>query len=149
MHISVIFAYAFFFSSRRRHTRCALVTGVQTCALPISAPAQDARFFYLPGCAAMPPDLAARLDGAPLLFFDGTLWRDDEMLRAGLGGKTGQRMGHMSVSGADGSMAALAPLALGRKVYIHIKHTNPILPEDSPERAAVEASGWAVAHDRP
>src|SRR3546814_9857608 len=28
----------FFFSSRRRHTRCALVTGVQTCALPISAP---------------------------------------------------------------------------------------------------------------
>src|SRR3546814_19306556 len=30
----------FFFSSRRRHTRCALVTGVQTCALPISAAAQ-------------------------------------------------------------------------------------------------------------
>src|SRR3546814_17237473 len=29
---------SFFFSSRRRHTRCALVTGVQTCALPISAP---------------------------------------------------------------------------------------------------------------
>src|SRR3546814_4843309 len=29
----------FFFSSRRRHTRCALVTGVQTCALPISFPA--------------------------------------------------------------------------------------------------------------
>src|SRR3546814_9361508 len=28
--------YVFFFSSRRRHTRCALVTGVQTCALPIS-----------------------------------------------------------------------------------------------------------------
>src|SRR3546814_1415290 len=28
--------FAFFFSSRRRHTRCALVTGVQTCALPIS-----------------------------------------------------------------------------------------------------------------
>src|SRR3546814_9252951 len=32
----------FFFSSRRRHTRCALVTGVQTCALPISAPASSA-----------------------------------------------------------------------------------------------------------
>src|SRR3546814_4047993 len=30
------FALLFFFSSRRRHTRCALVTGVQTCALPIS-----------------------------------------------------------------------------------------------------------------
>src|SRR3546814_2703533 len=34
--LSIIF---FFFSSRRRHTRCALVTGVQTCALPISHPA--------------------------------------------------------------------------------------------------------------
>src|SRR3546814_1350276 len=31
----MIFMYCFFFSSRRRHTRCALVTGVQTCALPI------------------------------------------------------------------------------------------------------------------
>src|SRR3546814_6393021 len=33
--VSVVF-YSFFFSSRRRYTRCALVTGVQTCALPIS-----------------------------------------------------------------------------------------------------------------
>src|SRR3546814_10419904 len=31
----VLFVFCFFFSSRRRHTRCALVTGVQTCALPI------------------------------------------------------------------------------------------------------------------
>src|SRR3546814_6501060 len=33
----VVIVHVFFFSSRRRHTRCALVTGVQTCALPISA----------------------------------------------------------------------------------------------------------------
>src|SRR3546814_1893598 len=33
---SCVFVF-FFFSSRRRHTRCALVTGVQTCALPISS----------------------------------------------------------------------------------------------------------------
>src|SRR3546814_8759260 len=33
--IIVLFVFVFFFSSRRRHTRCALVTGVQTCALPI------------------------------------------------------------------------------------------------------------------
>src|SRR3546814_13041525 len=36
MYICV--ARVFYFSSRRRHTRCALVTGVQTCALPISSP---------------------------------------------------------------------------------------------------------------
>src|SRR3546814_5834406 len=37
----VIFVFLFFFSSRRRHTRCALVTGVQTCALPIWSPWVD------------------------------------------------------------------------------------------------------------
>src|SRR3546814_6866049 len=36
-------SYYFFFSSRRRHTRCALVTGVQTCALPISEAEERAR----------------------------------------------------------------------------------------------------------
>src|SRR3546814_5594017 len=38
----VIFCCNFFFSSRRRHTRCALVTGVQTCALPIWGSGGDA-----------------------------------------------------------------------------------------------------------
>src|SRR3546814_3977399 len=38
-----MFVFAFFFSSRRRHTRCALVTGVQTCALPIYRPRAAAR----------------------------------------------------------------------------------------------------------
>src|SRR3546814_17661856 len=35
MNCNCVFCCIFFFSSRRRHTRCALVTGVQTCALPI------------------------------------------------------------------------------------------------------------------
>src|SRR3546814_3342179 len=43
LEVSLLLCYemCFFFSSRRRHTRCALVTGVQTCALPISF---DSRF---------------------------------------------------------------------------------------------------------
>src|SRR3546814_6315309 len=64
--------------------------------LEVAVPDEDARFFYIPGCAAMPPDLAERLDGAKLLFFDGTLWHDDEMLRAGLGEKTGRSEEHTS-----------------------------------------------------
>src|SRR3546814_10515588 len=35
MYMRLVLSFVFFFSSRRRHTRCALVTGVQTCALPI------------------------------------------------------------------------------------------------------------------
>lgn len=106
-----------------------------------------ARVCFVPGCARVTPALAARLDGADLLFFDGTLWTDDEMIRSRTGVKTGQRMGHMSVSGPDGSLAALRELRIGRKVYLHINNTNPILLEDSPERAEVTAAGWEVAHD--
>ena len=105
------------------------------------------RFFYMPACARMTDELAARLRGAPLVFFDGTLWRDDEMIRSEVGVKTGKRMGHMSVSGDDGTLAAFAPLDVERKIFIHINTTNPILLDDSPERATVVAKGWEVAYD--
>jgi pyrroloquinoline quinone biosynthesis protein B len=91
--------------------------------------------------------LAARLEGAPLVFFDGTLWTDDEMVRSGTGTKSGARMGHMSVSGTDGSLAAFASFQVGRKIYIHINNTNPMLLDDSPERAAALRAGWEVAYD--
>lgn len=103
--------------------------------------------YYIPGCARMSDELAQRLQGAAAVLFDGTLWEDEEMITAGVGRKTGQRMGHLSMSGADGSMAAFAPLDVGRKVFVHINNTNPVLIESSDERRAVEAAGWEVAHD--
>jgi pyrroloquinoline quinone biosynthesis protein B len=108
---------------------------------------RDGTLFFIPGCAAMTPALAERLRGADLVFFDGTLWRDDEMVRAGLGAKTGRRMGHMSVSGPEGTMAAFEKLGVRRKILIHINNSNPILVDDSPERAEVEAAGWEVSYD--
>lgn len=103
--------------------------------------------FFIPGCAAMTPELAARLRGAELVFFDGTLWRDDEMIRAGLGSKTGARMGHMSLSGPQGTIAAFTDLRVRRRVLVHINNSNPVLLADSPERAELEASGWEVGWD--
>ena len=103
--------------------------------------------FFVPGCARLTPALAERLAGAALVLFDGTLWTDDEMIRSGTGAKTGVRMGHMSVSGPDGTLAAFAALGVRRKVLIHINNTNPILLEDSAERAATLAAGWEVAYD--
>ena len=106
-----------------------------------------ASLFYVPGCAAMTPGLAARLQDADTVMFDGTLWHDDEMIRAGLGEKTGQRMGHMSVSGPRGTLAAFAELRVRHKILLHINNSNPVLLDDSPERAEVEAAGWHVAFD--
>ncbi|GEB37318.1 coenzyme PQQ synthesis protein B [Gluconacetobacter liquefaciens] len=103
--------------------------------------------FFIPGCARMTDALRARLRGADIVFFDGTLWTDDEMLRAGLGQKTGQRMGHMSVSGPDGTISALSDLEIGHKILIHINNSNPVLLADSPERASANAAGWDVAFD--
>jgi len=106
-----------------------------------------ARAFYIPGCARVTERLAERIRGASLLFFDGTVWTDDEMIRLGVGQKTGARMGHMAMSGPDGSMAALAGLGIGHKVYVHMNNTNPVLAPGSDERAAVEAAGWTVGQD--
>ena len=103
--------------------------------------------FYIPGCAALTEALRRRLDGADLVFFDGTLWHDDEMIRAGLGQKTGRRMGHMSMSGPEGSIAAFDGLSVGRKVFIHMNNTNPVLRPDAPERRAAEAAGWTIGED--
>jgi len=105
------------------------------------------RIFYIPGCALLNDDLRERLDGADFLFFDGTLWQDNEMVEAGLGQKTGQRMGHMSMSGPDGSMAAFAGVDIGQKIFVHMNNTNPVLRPDSKERAEVERNGWTVAAD--
>ena len=105
------------------------------------------RALYIPGCAAITPELAQRIAGADALFFDGTLWRDDEMITAGTGTKTGQRMGHLSLSGPNGTIAALAPLSIGQRFMLHINNSNPVLMADSPERAEVEAAGWTVCHD--
>ncbi|HYH20835.1 MAG TPA: pyrroloquinoline quinone biosynthesis protein PqqB [Azospirillum sp.] len=118
-----------------------------TVALKVTDTATGRHFFYIPGCASMPDWLAARLTGAPLVFFDGTTWTDDEMIRTGTGTKTGQRMGHMAMSGEDGTIAAFAGLNVARKVFIHINNTNPVLIDDSPERRTAEAAGWTIAHD--
>lgn len=105
------------------------------------------RLLFIPGCAAMTPDLRARVEEADILFFDGTLWRDDEMIRAGIGQKTGRRMGHISLSGPDGAISSLASARIGRKVIIHMNNSNPVLLADSAERAQAEAAGWIVAED--
>jgi pyrroloquinoline quinone biosynthesis protein B len=118
-----------------------------TIGLEIRGSGSARSMFYIPGCASMTEPLAARLRGAALVFFDGTLWRDDEMIAQGVGTKTGKRMGHMSCWGGDGSMAAFDALDVKRKVFIHINNTNPLLLPDSVERAQAEARGWKIAYD--
>jgi pyrroloquinoline quinone biosynthesis protein B len=118
-----------------------------TIGLKITDPAEKKSFFYIPGCADVDEKLRARLKGASIVFFDGTLFTDDEMLEQGLLNKTGARMGHISMSGASGSIAAFSNLGVGRLIYVHINNSNPALDENSPARKTVEGAGWEVGYD--
>lgn len=102
---------------------------------------------YIPGCADVNAELIDHIEGATALLFDGTLYTDDEMIVQGLSPKTGRRMGHISISGEDGSIARLAGVDAGRRIFIHLNNSNPVLREGSPERQNAENAGWEVAHD--
>ncbi|CAN5161256.1 pyrroloquinoline quinone biosynthesis protein PqqB [soil metagenome] len=118
-----------------------------TIGLQITDKASGQYFFFIAACARVTDDLKARLAGAPLVFFDGTVWRDDEMITQGLATKTGQSMGHIAMSGTDGAIAALAGLDIGRKVFLHINNSNPVLSADSVERIAAHDAGWEIPAD--
>jgi pyrroloquinoline quinone biosynthesis protein B len=115
--------------------------------LEISDRQNGQTLFFMPGCALVSDSLRRRLAGAALVFFDGTLWRDDEMIRMGVGDKTGRRMGHISMSGEEGAISALRGVEIGRRIFIHINNSNPVLLEDSSERCEAEAAGWEIAYD--
>ena len=105
------------------------------------------RFYHIPGCAKLTDDLKHRLSNEELVFFDGTVFDNEEMLKASVGKKTGARMGHMAMNGPCGSIAGFADLNVKRKIYIHINNTNPIWQPNSPERQKVLNSGWEIAYD--
>ncbi|HEU5157689.1 MAG TPA: pyrroloquinoline quinone biosynthesis protein PqqB [Streptosporangiaceae bacterium] len=102
---------------------------------------------YLPGVQELTAEVRDHFDDCACLLIDGTCWRDDELIALGLAGKTSREMGHLPIDGPGGSLEALAPLPIERKIYIHINNTNPILLEDGPERRVVEEHGMEVAVD--
>ena len=118
-----------------------------TLGLRIRDKASGKYFYFLAACAGVTDDLKSRLAGAALVFFDGTVWRDDELIAAGLGNKTGQGMGHISMSGEHGVIESLAGLDIGRKMFLHINNSNPALLHDSNERKAAERAGWEIPAD--
>ncbi|MNF65091.1 pyrroloquinoline quinone biosynthesis protein B [Pseudomonas linyingensis] len=105
------------------------------------------KLFYAPGLGQVDGALLEWMGQADCLLVDGTLWRDDEMIHAGVGDKLGSAMGHLPQSGAGGMLEVLERLPKQRKVLIHINNTNPILDEDSAERAELDARGIEVSWD--
>jgi pyrroloquinoline quinone biosynthesis protein B len=102
---------------------------------------------YVPGLARLDDGMLTRFAASDLVLVDGTFWRDDELARLGISARSARAMGHVPLSGPDGTLAALAGLVRPRKVLVHINNTNPILLDDSPERDEVVRAGVEVAYD--
>ena len=102
---------------------------------------------YVPGLARLDDGVIARFAASDLVLVDGTFWHDDDLPRLGISDRTARDMGHTPLAGPGGTLEVLAGLERPRKVLIHINNTNPILLEDSAERAEVVRAGVEVAYD--
>ncbi len=109
--------------------------------------ASGGRLAYMPAVPAINEQLMRVLDSADLVLFDGTFWSNDELIRVQGSGATAREMGHVPISGVDGSLRKLAGLRRPRKVFVHVNNTNPMLDESSPEYREVVAAGWELAED--
>ena len=102
------------------------------------------RVVYIPAIEKIGDDLLAKVEGADVLLLDGTFWSDDELIRLQGKGETAHHMGHIPV---EESLHLLKNIKVGRRIYLHINNTNPILNQCSSEHRAVRAAGWEVAED--
>ncbi len=105
------------------------------------------RVLYAPGLGEPDRRILDWMKKADVLLVDGTVWTDDEMIRQEVGTKTGKAMGHLAQSGPGGMIEVLDTMPAARKILIHINNTNPILNEDSPERAELARHGIEVSRD--
>jgi pyrroloquinoline quinone biosynthesis protein B len=125
----------------------AFATAEDNVALSIRDECRGLSLVYAPGVAARSDALERTLREADCVLFDGTFWSSDELVRLGLGERTAEQMAHWPVGGTGGSLAFVASLPARLKLYTHLNNTNPLLREESPERAAVVRAGIGVAAD--
>ena len=117
-------------------------------ALMVRNPLSGRSLFYAPGLGQIDSAARALMEQADVVLVDGTFWTEDEMIRLGLSSKPAAEMGHLPQSGPGGMIELLDSLpGPKQKWLIHINNTNPILREDSPERAMLAGHGIQVAHD--
>ena len=117
--------------------------------LLITERAKGKTLFYAPGLGEITPPLFDAMASADAVMVDGTFWTDDEMIALGFSQKTARSIGHLPQSGPGGMIEWMAKLpARTRRLLIHINNTNPILDEDSSQRATLTAAGIEPCEDR-
>jgi len=114
-------------------------------ALQFRDQSSNASALIAPAAGDLNDELHDAVKTSDLVLFDGTFWKDDELLAFRPGARRAREMNHLPI--ADGSLDFLRHSSARRKMYIHINNTNPILMPGSFERAQVERAGIEIARD--
>jgi pyrroloquinoline quinone biosynthesis protein B len=120
--------------------------GPSAVGLTVRDSAGEGTLVYVPAIEELGEATSARLAEGDVVLADGTFFRHDDLVSLGMGTRDSWAMGHAPLTGEGGTLDALA--ALDAKVaLVHINNTNPMLLEDSPERAEVEGRGLVISYD--
>ncbi|HEV2114022.1 MAG TPA: pyrroloquinoline quinone biosynthesis protein PqqB [Terriglobales bacterium] len=124
-----------------------LTANEASVGLEIESTASGRRMLYLPSLPQIDDGMMTRMANCDLLFVDGTFWENDELVRVRGNGRSAREMGHIPISGPDGSLEKLRSMSRPKKIYIHINNTNPLLDKASAAFREVKKSGMTVAED--
>jgi pyrroloquinoline quinone biosynthesis protein B len=103
--------------------------------------------FFAPSVEAWTTELERHVVDSNCAFIDGTFWSADEMHKAGVGARSAAVMGHLPITGADGTAKRFAAAGTGRKVYVHINNTNPVFADGTGEQSELARAGLEVGRD--
>ena len=115
--------------------------GVRVTELPTGR-----RLVFVPGTREIDAGVAAELEAADCAFVDGTFHTADELRKLRPGAPDAFAMAHVPIEGPRGSLAPLSGLR-GRRLYIHMNNTNPVLDAASPEAHGARKHGVEIALD--
>lgn len=132
---------------RPRYAGCSAADGPWVVAYRVEDTATRGAVVYAPGVGRWDAALVEALKGAACAFVDGTFWSDDELIGVGASTLTARQMGHLPISGRDGTADRLSELSGTRCIYIHLNNTNPLLDERSDEHRSLSAAAIEVAWD--
>ncbi|GAC1415134.1 MAG: pyrroloquinoline quinone biosynthesis protein PqqB [Acidobacteriaceae bacterium] len=117
-------------------------------ALGLLLEADGLRLAYTPSVAEITDSLRTMYDTCDVILVDGTFWSDAELNRTHSGTPLARSIGHVPMSGEDGTISLLAGVSPRKRIFVHINNTNPVLDPRSAEYKFVTDAGWQVGHDR-
>jgi len=106
--------------------------------------ADGRRFVYTPDLGRLTDSLLKRVEGSDLFILDGTFWWNDELTRISGLRKTSYELGHVPM---EESAEILGDIGVGKVVYTHFNHTNPLLDPGQPMTALLKEAGLEIAYD--